>query len=105
MKQDEFNEAIEVAFHGALQLNKHKQHSSAADLGLLMVEAYNDAAIPVEPASKGEGFLKEFFLFVFLKKPLPFFDAERIIKIFKGFPPAEPTKIKFMKNALRFAFS
>ena len=31
----------------------------------------------------------------------PCWNLERIIKIFEGFPPAEPTKIKFMKNALR----
>ena len=67
MKQDEFNEAIEVVFHGALQLNKHKQHSSAADLGLLMLEAYNEAAIQVDAVAKGSLFFsfknfKSFFI-------------------------------------------
>lgn len=53
MKQGQFEEAIEVVHHGSILMNQHKQHSSATDLGLLLIEAYNESATPVSQKAKG----------------------------------------------------
>lgn len=80
LKTEQYQQAIDIAYQGGVTLNQHQQHSSASDMGLLLLDAYTQGAIPLSDESK-----------------------KRILDIFKGFRPGEPTKIKFMKAAIRWS--
>jgi hypothetical protein len=77
MKAKQYNDAISLLYSGSLQLLKHKQTGSGADLALYLVEAYNSAGVAVDAESLG-----------------------RIVDILDIFPPEESQRIPYIKASV-----
>lgn len=81
VKQSNWDAAIDILSSGAQLLLKAGQGGSGGDLSLFLVDVYNKAEIKADAASKA-----------------------RILTLMRAFPPGEPTRKRFIGEAVAYVY-
>ncbi|KAI9847843.1 MAG: hypothetical protein M1837_001736 [Sclerophora amabilis] len=77
VKQRNFEAAIDILFSGAQALLKAEQGGSGGDIGLTLIEAYNDAELKPDSGNKG-----------------------KLLSLLRLFSPEEPTRKRFITEMI-----
>lgn len=79
-KQNNYNAAIDLLFHGALLLLKAGEGGSGGDLCLFLVDAYNKGEVKPDAATKG-----------------------KLFTLLRSFPVGEPSKKRFVNEMVAWS--
>lgn len=82
VKQNNNDAAIDILFNGAKSLLDAEQGGSGGDLCLFLMDVYNKGEVAPDAASKG-----------------------KLLTLLRSFPPAEPTRKKFIGELIAYALA